>query len=154
MEQEKSTLYKRFMNSKVFYPVTLSLIAALCVSIWAINRSNKLMMTTTPISQNTVTAGDYLGEPTTAVQNTTAKKQQKQTTSQEATTYAYETNKANHGEWLLPVNGKIGKDYSAGKLVKSATMGDYRVHDGIDIIAQKGTKVRAANSGKVLDILQ
>jgi|GEM_PF-5574359 len=152
MENEKKvSFYKRFMNSRAFYPVTLSLIAALCISIWAINRSNKLMMTTTPISQNSMTAGDYLDEPTTAIQNTTAKAEQKSQTTQK-TTYAYESNKAYKGEWLLPVGGKIGKDYSAGKLIKSATMGDYRVHDGIDIIAKQGSEIRAANSGKVLDV--
>ena len=150
MEKEKVSLYKRFMGSKAFYPVTLSLIAALCVSIWAIGRSNRLMMSTAPFSQNTVTAGDFLDEPTTAIQNTTAKTTQ--STTAQKPTYAYESNRAFKGEWVLPVNGKIGKDYSAGTLVKSATMGDYRVHDGIDIIAKKGTQVRAVNSGKVLEV--
>lgn len=154
MEKEKKvSFYKRFMNSRAFYPVTLSLIAALCVSIWAINRSNKLMMTTSPVTQNTVTAGDFLDEPTTAVQNTTAKQEKSSETTQKPT-YAYENNQAYKGEWLLPVNGKIGKDYSAGKLVKSATMGDFRVHDGIDILAEKGSEIHAANSGKVLDVYQ
>lgn len=153
MEQEKKpSLYKRFMASKVFYPVTLSLIAALCVSIWAINRSNKLMMTTTPLSQNSYTVGDFPDELTTAVQNTTAKKNEEKETTTEKTTYAYESNEAYKGEWLMPANGDIGKDYSAGKLVKSATMGDYRVHDGIDIIAKKGTQVNAVNAGKVVDV--
>ena len=147
--ENKLSLYKRFMNSKAFYPITLGLIAALCVSIWAINRSNKLMMTTSPVVQNTVTAGDFLDEPTTAVQNTTA--QTPATSKKEKTTYAYENNKAFKGEWLMPVSGDLGKDYSAGTLVKSATMGDYRVHDGIDIIAKKGSEVRAVNSGKVLE---
>ena len=148
--ENKLSLYRRFMNSKVFYPVILGLIAALCVSIWAINRSNRLMMTTSPISQNKITAGDFLDEPTTAVQNTTAKKAQ--TTQKETVTLAYENNKAYKGDWIMPVSGNIGKDYSAGTLVKSATMGDWRVHDGIDIIAKKGSQIRAVNSGKVLEI--
>ena len=146
------SLYQRVIGSKAFYPVVLSLIAALCVSIWAINRSNKMLVTTLPYSQtNAYTAGDFLDEPTTAVQNTTAKVSASETTT-ERTTLAYEANKAFKGEWLLPVNGEIGKDYSAGKLVKSATMGDYRVHDGLDINAKAGTKIVAANSGKVLEV--
>ena len=148
--ENKPSLYKRFMSSKAFYPITLGLIAALCVSIWAINRSNKLMMTTSPISQNALTAGDFLDEPTTAVQNTTAK--QTDAAKQEKTTYAYESNKAYKGEWMLPVSGDPGKDFSAGTLVKSETMGDYRVHNGIDIIAKKGSEVKAVNSGKVLEV--
>ena len=139
------------MDSKAFYPVMLSLIAALCVSIWAINRSNKMLITTTPYTSSAFTAGDYPVEATTAVQNTTAAASAAQTTT-EKTTYAYESNKAYKGKWLMPVNGSIGKDYSAGTLVKSATMGDYRVHNGIDIVAKKGTKVVSANSGKVLEI--
>ena len=147
------SLYKRFMNSKAFYPVVLSLIAALSVSIWAINRSNKMLSTTVPYSQNeSYTAGDFFGEPTTAIQNTTAKPDSTTAEATEKTTLAYESNKAYKGEWILPVNGEIGKDYSSGKLVKSATMGDYRVHDGIDIKAKSGTKILAANSGKVLEI--
>ena len=138
------------MNSKAFYPVTLSLIAALCVSIWAVNRSNKIFETTIPFSQSSITAGDFLDGPTTAVQNTTAKKEQ--STSEQATTYQYQANAAYKGKWVMPINGEIGKDYSAGTLVKSATMGDYRVHNGIDIKAAEGTAVLAANSGKVLEI--
>ena len=143
--ENKLSLYKRFMNSKAFYPVVLGLIAALCVSIWAINRSNRLMMTTSPISQNTVTAGDFLDEPTTAIQNTTAKSSTTAAQTQKPT-YAYESNRAFKGKWVMPVGGNLGKDYSAGTLVKSATMGDWRVHDGIDIIAKKGTQIHAVNS--------
>ena len=151
-KENELSLYKRFMNSKAFYPVILSLIAALSVSIWAINRSNKMLVTSLPFSQTSAyTAGDFLDEPSTAIQNTTAKATSEQTTA-EKTTYAYEANKAYKGKWVLPLAGDIGKDYSAGKLVKSATMGDYRVHDGIDLIAKSGTAVVAANSGKVLEI--
>ena len=150
--ENELSLYKRFMNSKAFYPVVLSLIAALSVSIWAINKSNKMLSTTMPYSQaQSYTAGDYFGEPTTAIQNTTAKPSDT-TRATEKTTLAYEANKAYKGDWILPVNGEIGKDYSSGKLVKSATMGDYRVHDGIDIKAKSGTKILAVNSGKVLEI--
>ena len=153
INENEVSLYKRFMNSKAFYPVVLSLIAALSVSIWAINRSNKMLSTTAQYSQTqSYTAGDFFGEPTTAVQNTTANPDLNTTEATEKTTLAYESNKAYKGEWLLPVNGEIGKDYSSGKLVKSATMGDYRVHDGIDIKAKSGAKILCANSGKVLEI--
>lgn len=40
-----------------------------------------------------------------------------------------------------PVNGEISKAYSMNALVFSQTMGDYRVHSGIDIAAQVGEKV-------------
>lgn len=40
-----------------------------------------------------------------------------------------------------PVNGEICKDYSMDALVFSQTMGDYRVHSGIDIAARVGEEV-------------
>ena len=144
------SFYQRFIGSKAFYPIVLSLIAALCVSIWAINRTNRMFTTTVSYSQtNPFTLGDT--EPTTLVQNTTAKATTQKQTS-EAATYAYESNQAFKGEWVMPLVGEIGKDFSAGKLFKSETMGDYRVHNGVDIQAKPGTKVLAVNSGKVLEV--
>lgn len=152
MEQEKTetNLYRRFLNSKAFYPIMLSLIAVLSISIWAVNRSNKLLSTTNTISQGTNIIADLTDEYTTAVQNTTASKSA--ATQKQKTTAEYENNKAYKGEWLMPVKGKVIKDYSAGSLVESKTMGDYRVHNGVDISAKKGETVRAVNSGKVLDV--
>ncbi len=150
MEQEKTetNLYRRFLNSKAFYPIMLSLIAVLSISIWAVNRSNKLLSTTNTISQGTNIIADLTDDITTAVQNTTAKAQ---TTTQKHTA-EYEKNQAFKGDWIMPADGKIIKDYSAGSLVESKTMGDYRVHNGIDIAAKKGDAVKAVNSGKVLDV--
>lgn len=149
-KQNKEGFYRRFLNSKAFYPVMLSLIAALSISIWAVNRSNKILTTTVPYSQGTNIIADLTDEQTTAVQNSTASAES--TSQTQKVTNAYETNEPFKGEWLMPVKGKISKDYSAGKLVLSKTMGDYRVHNGIDIAAKKGETVRAVNSGKVIDV--
>ena len=151
MEQQERTetnLYRRFLNSKAFYPIMLSLIAVLSISIWAVNRSNKLLSTTNTMTQGTNIIADLTDEITTAVQNTTAKNEQ----TTEKHTAQYETNKAYKGNWILPVSGNIIKDYSAGSLVESKTMGDYRVHNGVDIATKKGETVKAVNSGKVLDV--
>ena len=126
----------------------LSLIAVLSISIWAVNRSNKLLSTTNTISQGTNIIADFPDEITTAVQNTTAKAE----TTTEKHTAEYEKNAAYKGEWIMPAAGKIIKDYSAGSLVESKTMGDYRVHNGVDIAVKKGETVKAVNSGKVLDV--
>ena len=151
MEKEERTetnLYRRFLNSRAFYPIMLSLIAVLSISIWAVNRSNKLLSTTNTMTQGTNIIADLTDDITTAVQNTTAKSEP----TTEKHTAEYEANKAYKGEWLMPVGGKIIKDYSAGSLVESKTMGDYRVHNGVDIAAKKGETLRAVNSGKVLDV--
>ncbi|MBQ9781218.1 MAG: M23 family metallopeptidase [Clostridia bacterium] len=49
----------------------------------------------------------------------------------------------------LPVSGKLFKDHDATLQVYSATMGDYRVHLGIDIATEASAPVFAAGDGKV-----
>ncbi|MBO5930518.1 MAG: M23 family metallopeptidase [Clostridia bacterium] len=49
-----------------------------------------------------------------------------------------------------PVAGEILKGYSVDKPVKSETLGDWRIHTGIDIKAEKGTKVVAPADGKII----
>lgn len=48
-----------------------------------------------------------------------------------------------------PVSGEIIKPYSMEALIFSETMGDYRVHSGIDIAAEAGTAVVAYTDGTV-----
>lgn len=58
-------------------------------------------------------------------------------------------NQATEG-FIMPVTGEVINDYSGSIPVKSKTMGDWRVHSGIDIKAPKGTNVIAPASGKVI----
>jgi murein DD-endopeptidase MepM/ murein hydrolase activator NlpD len=54
--------------------------------------------------------------------------------------------------YYRPTQGKIIKDYSMDRLVFSETMGDYRVHSGIDIAADIGSEVVAFTDGTVAAI--
>ncbi len=49
-----------------------------------------------------------------------------------------------------PAEGEIISDYSGGKPVKSETMGEWRVHSGIDIGSLVGTAVKAPYKGVVI----
>lgn len=49
----------------------------------------------------------------------------------------------------LPTNGKLLKGHDATLQVYSSTMGDYRVHLGVDISTPEGGEVCAAAAGKV-----
>lgn len=53
-------------------------------------------------------------------------------------------------DFIMPVQGEIIADYSGSVPVKSKTMGDWRVHSGIDIKAEKGTAVVAPMGGKII----
>ena len=53
---------------------------------------------------------------------------------------------------ILPVTGTVQKEFSGDSLVKSLTMRDWRVHNGIDITAAVGSEVLAAADGTVTDI--
>ena len=50
---------------------------------------------------------------------------------------------------IMPVEGKILKDFNDAVLQYSATFGDMRLHTGVDIEAKPGTTVKAAAAGIV-----
>lgn len=50
---------------------------------------------------------------------------------------------------VMPVEGEIINEFSAGELVKSKTTGAWQTHNGIDIEAAIGDAVSAADKGKV-----
>ena len=52
----------------------------------------------------------------------------------------------------LPCGGAVENEFSPVKLRKSATMGDWRVHRGIDIAAEQGSEVAACFGGRVAEV--
>ncbi len=54
----------------------------------------------------------------------------------------------------LPLDGtKVSKDYAPTVPVKSKTMGDWRIHNGIDFAAKEGAPVYAVGNGVVTKII-
>lgn len=53
----------------------------------------------------------------------------------------------------IPVAGNIGKAFSDSALQYSKTYGDMRLHQGVDLQAEKGTEVVSAAKGKVTEIV-
>ena len=49
----------------------------------------------------------------------------------------------------LPLEAGIAKAYSNGEMVQSKTMGDWRVHNGVDFKGTVGDAVKAINNGVV-----
>lgn len=60
----------------------------------------------------------------------------------------------NNRTYVRPSGGAVIKPFSMKELVYSRTMKDWRVHNGLDIAAEKGEVVKSAAEGKVTDISQ
>lgn len=58
------------------------------------------------------------------------------------------------GRFTLPVGTQILKDYSNGEMVSSKTMGDWRVHNGIDFTAAEESRVLSIQKGKVIAVYE
>ena len=56
--------------------------------------------------------------------------------------------------YVWPVSGTVENDFTGSELVYSKTMSDWRVHQGIDIACDMGTRVLAVTSGTVAEIRQ
>lgn len=56
------------------------------------------------------------------------------------------------GEFTPPISGKVICEFSNGEMVKNETMGDWRVHDGVDFAANDGESVVAVQDGEVESI--
>lgn len=55
-------------------------------------------------------------------------------------------------QFIKPVEGEIEMNYSPENLIYSKTLGEWKTHNGIDIKAERGTPVKAAESGKITNI--
>lgn len=53
------------------------------------------------------------------------------------------------GSFCLPLGNEILKDYSDGEMVSSKTMGDWRVHNGIDFTGSNESEIFAIQNGIV-----
>lgn len=56
--------------------------------------------------------------------------------------------------YTMPVNGDILKEFNATALQYSATYGDMRIHNGVDITCTEGTIVSACTDGTVQSVEQ
>lgn len=67
---------------------------------------------------------------------------------------ATEENKPFTGTFALPMGTDIVKDFSNGEMVFSQTMGDWRVHNGVDFGGAAGNRVDAVADGEIIAVYE
>lgn len=106
-------------------------------------------LTDVPDPRDSVSATETTAPPTTAAPKATTAAP---TTTQPPTTAA--SARIQNDSYRLPLDGtKVSKDYSPTIPVKSKTMDDWRVHNGIDFAAKEGDKVYAVGNGIVTKVI-
>ena len=142
----------KWIQTKAFYGVLASLVLAIvgvAVAIYNVSRvKNVLPYSDEPASVFSVPEETESTTSPQANANVTNVPDERDETK---TTYN-DLNRPFSGYYILPVNGKVVKDFSDGDMVYSATMDDWRTHDGIDLEGKDGDKVIAVQDGKVLDV--
>ncbi len=149
-EKEKKPRFKLPSGTGFYLALTLAVVAAV-VGVWSSvstglsNNPYQRMSTTL----NTIDWANYVTRPveTQAANERATGIPDPRTTTEKVTENA--KNKPFTGDFQLPFGTHISKDYSDGEMVKSATMGDWRVHNGVDFSGEKEQQVLAIQSGTV-----
>ena len=89
---------------------------------------------------------------TTAKNETDSSKTEPTDTKKDEEKETTETEKVPDPEFKMPVEGEIMKEFADNKLVYSSTLDVWATHNGIDIVADKTTVVKAAADGTVSSI--
>ncbi|MGN1134747.1 MAG: peptidoglycan DD-metalloendopeptidase family protein [Oscillospiraceae bacterium] len=75
-----------------------------------------------------------------------------QTEAAQSETSETEAKKDAYTVYVRPVNGEVICEFSNGELVKSKTLNVWKTHDGVDISAKMGEKVKSMTSGTVTQV--
>ena len=152
MSEKKNTLLEKIKNSNVnratVVSVSMLLIATLVIVgvTLASNRSKKNELP--PVGTDKVETTEA---PETKVPEESAAVSEPEGTKAPVDDASKPTSD-NLPSFVLPVKGAILKEHDAAVQVYSATMGDYRVHLGVDVVTEENAPVYAAADGKVSKI--
>jgi len=140
---------KNFFKRNIYYVLLILCIAAIGAMI---------IVAATSGGATTVDADPYMQAPAsaTATVKPSATVNPSATDTPSATETPTETIEPVVAEpviFTVPVvNATVGKEYSTDTLVYSSTLKEWRVHEGIDYMAQAGTEVVAVYAGTVKSI--
>lgn len=146
--------------NKILYILTVTLLFAIAVVIAITSAANRRNEKTPGVGDESTQNGQQtiLKEPEKTSPPESEKEDPKPPVSNETEgpkeSEAPETNPTAiaPSDLMLPVNGVLSKKHDLTLQVYSATMDDYRVHSGIDIVTSDGAPVYAAADGIVSQV--
>jgi len=155
--------YKRLPKGTGFYLALSLAVLAMGMGVWgtvnsALRNNQFQQQPTTP--RTTINWDQFTTQPTQpedpATQTQPAVEPVRdvvdERTTEETTTQARTDNLPFSGAFALPFGTNIVKDFSHGQMVRSASMGDWRVHNGVDFGGQRDQEVLAIQDGIVQSV--
>lgn len=147
MENGNSKKADKFFAGKGFY-----IVLALCVAVIGISAISIAMNSgKEPAGQNVGITLENSPEPSFTVPPV-INDEEPVTVPEDETVKTWssgETYEKAPRAWVWPVKGELEREYCIETLKYDVTMKDWRVHDGVDVLAKQGELVRAASSGTV-----
>ena len=131
---DKEKILQNFKENRAVYITAISILLTMIFIVAAVVVTNRNKQTVPNVTN-----------PTTTTTTTTVKKP---TITDDPTTDVG----SKLPSFSLPVSGKLSGVHDSELQVFSPTMNDYRVHLGIDILANEGTPVCAVADGTVIQI--
>lgn len=166
----KSGKFGRFMRKNGTYFVLGLVIVATCVAVYAgtdkikkglfSSNSSEINLSGDDTNWDTNSQNQNNVQQTDAPQQSSSQSQQqgqsssssKPSSSSNASQPQLNSGESERRLFILPVSGDVINKFSGNKPVKSKTMGDWRLHTGVDYAAEKGTTVKASGEGTVSKI--
>lgn len=163
----KGGKFGRFIKKNGSFVVLAVVAIAICVALFAVgaginqslvNNNSEVNLSGDENNWNSNSNQDALKTDTQTSSTTSSLQQEAQQSSSKPSDSQNSQSGQNSSQtsqptlFISPVNGKILNKYSGNKPVKNKTLGDWRLHTGIDYAAEKGTSVKASGEGIVSKI--
>ncbi|NMP37740.1 MAG: M23 family metallopeptidase [Clostridiales bacterium] len=152
IKNDKSSVSKKLFSLKALYGVLAVIMLGAGVSAWY--GASRRTQTQSPPTVNSLPTTVRPAERTTqppqqAGADVTGVPDERDITTTEPPSSERTYAKPYEGYYSLPLGTDIGIDYSNGEMVYSATLNDWRTHNGIDFNGASGDPVKAVSNGIV-----
>ncbi len=146
MDKETDKKVKKYFSSKKFIITAAFFLLAVGVGVGsAVKINSDLTNSLSKIETTSSSKAKSTENAANEVTGVTVERTQRESESESITIVKDE-------DFIFPAGKKILKDYSNFVAVKSKTMNDWRVHNGVDFEAKTGQEVKAMQSGAVLAV--